>query len=128
MQIEYQKTQDMGNWILLKEALDKRIPMQSDTIRLIGMDKAVGMEYAIGTELFRIGSDENLSDAVLEDGDEVGAVHAVIGWNDISFYVMSLDHNSGTWLNDTKLTPNTEIPIGAGNVIRIAGYSFLIEA
>lgn len=126
-QIEYQKTQDMGNWNLLKETLDKRIPMQSETIRLIGMDKAVGMEFSIGTELFRIGSDENLSDVVLED-EGVGAVHAVIGWNDISFYVMALEHESGTWLNDTKLTPNTEIPIGAGNVIRIAGYSFLIEA
>ena len=127
-QIEYQKTQEMGNWNHLKEALDKRIPMQSDTILLIGMDQADGMQFKIGTKLFRIGSDEKLADAVLDPAEGIEAVHAVIGWNDISFYVMALESSIGTWLNDTKLAANTEVPIGAGNVIRIAGYSFLIEA
>ena len=127
-QIEYQKTQDMGNWGLLKEALDKRVPMQSDTIRLIGIDRASGMDFTVGTELFRIGSDENLSDAVLDAADGINAVHTVIGWNEISFYVMALESESGTWLNDTRLTPNTEVPIGAGSVIRVGDYSFLIDS
>ncbi|MBR2188928.1 MAG: FHA domain-containing protein [Eubacterium sp.] len=126
-QVEFQKEQAMGDWSLLKNALDKRIPEQSDRLVLRGQGDLEAVRFEIGQETFRIGSDHERVRVFIDDADQIDPVHAVIGWNDISFYVMDLGSRNGTYVNDTQIAPNTQVPIGSGSILRLAGYAFEIE-
>ena len=54
-------------------------------------------------------------------------VHAFVGWNDISFYLMDLDSANGTFVNDQKIAPMSQVPIGKGSVLRFADCTFNVE-
>ena len=55
------------------------------------------------------------------------AVHAEIGWNDISFYVKDLGSEYGTFVNDTRIAPDTPVPIGKGSIVRFGNFAFRVE-
>ena len=126
-QINFQKEQAPGDWELLKEALDKREAVQNETITLRGTGKNEGRVFTAGHEDFLVGSDGDKAALVLDAADSVEPEHAMIGWNEISFYVIDFNTQSGTFVNDTRISPRTQIPIGPGSVIRFGDTAFVVE-
>lgn len=126
-QIDYQKEQSFGDWNALSEALEKRAPEEDERIVLRSINTPEPLTFRIGHEIFRIGSDEENADGVIKGVATVSPVHAEIGWNDINFYVKDLDSVNGTFVNDQRIAPQSEVPIGTGTVLRIADCTFSVE-
>lgn len=126
-QIEYQMDRQMGDFASLKETLDKRIPVEDSSIILRSQDAEQEIVFEITHEIFRIGNDPEAADGVVSQEEGVGPVHAEIGWNDISFYVKDLGSEAGTYVNDTRIVPDTQVPIGKGSIIRFGNVAFRVE-
>jgi hypothetical protein len=125
-QINYQKDKNFADWTQLKGALDKREPEEDDLLVLKSVNTPEPIVFQIGHETFPIGSDPEQVKGTIQ-ADKISPLHATIGWNDISFYIMDHESEEGTFLNDTKITPGTQVPIGKGSVIRFADLTFNIE-
>lgn len=126
-QIEYQMNQSLGDFHALRETLNKRVPTEDDSIVLRGVNTEGKTIFEIGHEIFRIGTDPAGADGIVTGEDSVDAVHAEIGWNDINFYVIDLDSAAGTFVNDTRIAPGTQVPIGKGSIIRLGDVVFSVE-
>ena len=126
-QIEFQKEREFGDWDSLQGALEKRMPEEDEMILLKGVNTPETQSFRIGHEKYRIGTDGEQADGVISGVNTVSPVHAVVGWNDISFYVMDLDSANGTFVNDQKIAPMSQVPIGKGSVLRFADCTFNVE-
>ena len=126
-QIEFQMEKDFGNWQSLREALMRRTPTEDESITLKSVNTQEDLTFQIGHEEFKIGSDREQADGWIPDAGQVSPLHAVIGWNDICFFVMDLGSAGGTFLNGQKIAPMTQIPIGKGSILKFAGCTFRIE-
>lgn len=128
-QIAYQKQQNFGDWKSLSTALEQRSPAELDneSLTLKSINTPHPLTFIIRQEKFRIGTDPGEADGLITDVDTVSPVHAIIGWNGINYYVSDMNSENGTYINDQKIAPNTEIPIGEGTVIRFADYTFNVE-
>ena len=126
-QIEFQQNKSFGNWDDFKDALMRKAPAESETITLKGINTSVPLEFTIGHEVFRIGSDPEQVEGCIPSSASVSPVHALIGWNDVSFYVQDLNSREGTYLNDVRLTPSTSVPFGKGSVLKFAECTFSVE-
>jgi hypothetical protein len=125
-QMEFQKERQFGDWTGLQEALDRRPPREDEEIVLKSVNTPTPQSFHIGHEAFRIGTDET-ADGIIEGVTTVSPLHAEIGWNDINFYVMDLESANGTYLNDQKLPPMAQTPVGKGSVLRFADCTFNVE-
>ncbi len=126
-QIEFQQGKSFGNWEELKDALRRKAPAEAETITLKGINTAVPLEFTIGHELFRIGSDPEQVEGCIPSSASVSPVHAQIGWNEVSFFVQDLNSREGTFLNDVRLTPQMSVPFGKGSVLKFAECTFSVE-
>ncbi|MGI6118895.1 MAG: FHA domain-containing protein [Bilifractor sp.] len=126
-QIEYQQDQKLGDWDQLRHTLDKRVATEDDKITMKAEVNGEELRFDIGHEIFHIGKDPSLSDGVIRDVEGIAPVHAEVGWNDISFYVIDLSSETGTFVNDVRIVPETQVPIGKGTVIRLGSLSFSVE-
>lgn len=127
-QIEFQKERQFGDWESLTEALGRRVPEEDETIILKSVNTPEVTTFRIGHDVpVRIGSDPELADGLISGTETVSPLHAVIGWNDISFYVLDKDSANGTFVNNQQIVPNTEVPIGKGTVLRFADCTFSVE-
>ncbi|RHV90097.1 FHA domain-containing protein [Lachnospiraceae bacterium OF09-33XD] len=103
------------------------MPEEDEMILLKGVNTPEPQSFRIGHEKYRIGTDGEQADGVISGVNTVSPVHAVVGWNDISFYVMDLDSANGTFVNDQKIAPMSQVPIGKGSVLRFADCTFNVE-
>ncbi|MGN0363822.1 MAG: FHA domain-containing protein [Bilifractor sp.] len=128
-QISYQKQKNFGDWNSLSTALEQRSPAEIDnnTLTLKSINTPRPLIFVIRQEKFRIGTDPGEADGLITDVDTVSPVHAIIGWNGINYYVSDQNSENGTYINDQRIAPNTEIPIGEGTVIRFADCTFNVE-
>jgi hypothetical protein len=128
-QIDYQKERAFGDWESLLPALDQRSGRDEDDASLIlkSINTPAPVTFEIGHRKFRIGTDPVEVDGLITGVDTVSPVHALIGWNEINYYVSDLDSENGTFVNDQRIAPNTEVPIGEGTVLRFADYTFSVE-
>ncbi|MDO4621814.1 MAG: FHA domain-containing protein [Eubacteriales bacterium] len=128
-QIEYQKEKAFGDWNSLIGTLNRRVPVNSDdaniTLRSINLPQPIVFE--IGHAEFRIGSDPGEADGIIEDTEKINPIQAVIGWNDISYYISDMDSETGTFVNNQRIAPRMEVPIGEGTVLRFGEYTFNVE-
>ena len=109
--------------------MNQRSPAELDneSLTLKSINTPHPLTFIIRQEKFRIGTDPGEADGLITDVDTVSPVHAIIGWNGINYYVSDMNSENGTFINDQKIAPNTEIPIGEGTVIRFADYTFNVE-
>ena len=126
-QIEFQKEREFGNWDSLKDALERRMPEEDEEIILKGVNTPGALTFQVGHEEYRIGSDGEQSDGVISGVNTVSPLHAIVGWNEINFYVMDMDSANGTFVNDQRIAPKTQVPIGKGSVLRFADCTFNVE-
>lgn len=126
-QIEFQKERDFGNWQGLKDALARRTPQEDETVTLKSVNTSQVLKFQIGHREFKIGSDREQADGWIPGTNTVSPLHAVVGWNDICFYVMDLGSANGTFLNGQRIAPMAQIPIGKGSVLKFAGCTFSVE-
>ena len=126
-QIEFQKERDFGNWDSLQEALERRMPEEDEMILLKSVNTPEPQSFRIGHEKFLIGTDDEQVDGRIAGVNTVSPVHAVVGWNDISFYVMDMNSANGTFINDQKIAPMSQVHIGKGSVLRFADCTFNVE-
>ena len=126
-QIEFQKEREFGKWESLKDALERRMPEEDEDIILKSVNTPDALAFQVGHEEYRIGSDAGQADGVISGVNTVSPLHAVVGWNEISFYVMDMDSTNGTFVNDQRIAPRTQVPIGKGSVLRFADCTFNVE-
>ncbi|MEE0955617.1 MAG: FHA domain-containing protein [Eubacterium sp.] len=126
-QIEYRMEHSFGDWKQLSEALTRRRPEIDDTILLKSINTAHPQQFRIGDQQFVVGADPEQANGVIQDSDQVAPVHAIIGWNGINFYVYDLGSQGGTYVNDTRIAQNTEVPIGQGTVLKFGDCTFAVE-
>ena len=125
-QIVYQKEKAFGNWNMLMNALDRRAPEEDEVLVLKSINTPEVLTFRVHHEDFRIGTDPE-AEGLIKGVDTISPLHAMIGWNEISFFVKDLGSTGGTFVNDTRLTPNMEVPIGQGTVLRFADCTFNVE-
>ena len=126
-QMEAAKKRSFGDWTGLKDALSSRAAEESDVITLRSINTSEQFVFEIGHEEFYIGADPEKCKGCILGAISVSPVHALIGWNDISFYIQDLGSREGTYLNDIKLTPQIQVPFGKGSIIKFAECTFNVE-
>lgn len=126
-QIEYRMEHNFGDWDQLAEALTRRRPEIDETILLKSVNTAHPQQFRVGDQQFVIGSDPDQANGVIMDSDQIAPVHVIIGWNGINFYVYDLGSEWGTYVNDTRIAANTEVPIGQGTVLKLGDCTFAVE-
>lgn len=128
-QINYQKQKNFGNWEVLRSTLDLREGTgdETDLITIRSINTPEPVIFSVGRDRFTVGSDPDIADGVVPGGGSVEAEHAVIGWNGINHFVMDMGSSAGTYVNDQKIVPDTEVPVGEGTVLRFGEYTFNVE-
>ncbi len=128
-QIEYQKEKAFGDWNGLITTLGLREHDDSDgsSIVLKSINTPEPLTFYVRRENFKIGTDPGEADGFIKGVETVDPVHAVIGWNEINYYVTDMNSENGTYVNDQRIAPGTEVPIGEGTVLRFADYTFNVE-
>lgn len=128
-QIDYQKSKNFGDWRGLMDTLNLReMNGESESqITLRGINTPDPCVFTVRQDTFRIGSDPGEADGRINDTDRIDPVQAIIGWNGINYYVVDTGSENGTFVNDQRITPHMEIPIGEGTVLRFADYTFNVE-
>lgn len=124
-QIEAQRKKDTENWDELKDAIDREEPSDAEALTLRSINAPDPVEFIVEHADFIIGSDETV-DGYL-DLPGISAEHALIGWNEISFYVRDLCSESGTYLNDVQIQPEIDVPLGSGSILKFGDYTFNVE-
>lgn len=126
-QILHQQEKNFENWDMLENALDRRSPEEDEMLVLKSINTPDVLTFRIGHELFRIGSDPAEADGLILGLEAISPLHAEIGWNEISFYIRDLNSENGTFVNNQRIAPGMEVPIGEGTVLRFAEYTFNVE-
>lgn len=127
-QIEFQKEREFGNWENLKNALVRRVPQEDETLLLKSVNTTEPLAFQIRHDQeFKIGADAEQADGWIPGSSAVSALHAVLGWNGVCFFVMDLGSRGGTYLNDQRIAPMTQIPIGKGSILKFAECTFMVE-
>lgn len=125
--VEMQQEKAEGDWQNLIEILSRNELPEDGFLMLKSVNTSEPVTFIIKKELFRIGSDPFQADGFIPGSSGVSPLHAVIGWNDINYYVQDLGSTGGTCVNDVRISPNVQIPVGRGNVIRFADCTFSVE-
>ena len=126
-QIRYQKEKGFGDWASLAEALQRRTPEEYEVLLLRSVNTPRELLFRVAHESFVIGSETGEADGLILGMEGIAPCHAEIGWNEISYYVKDLGSTSGTYVNDQKIAPEVEVPIGMGTVLRFADCTFTVE-
>lgn len=124
-QIEAQRKKDTENWDELKDAIDREEPKDVEKLVLRSINAPDPVEFTIEHADFIIGSDETVDGYLALPG--IDPEHALVGWNEISFYVRDLGSETGTYLNDVQIQPEIDIPLGSGSILKFGDYTFNVE-
>ncbi len=125
--IEYEKVNNPGNWTSILAILDDPYAETNNLIYLKGINTPGEVVFQIGQEDFTIGSDKTQADGTIDAADQISPVHARILWDENGFYVMDMDSAEGTYVNDQRIDPMTQVKIGLGSVLRFGEYTFSVE-
>ena len=126
-QMEAARNKSFGDWHSLKDALSSRFATEDDMLTLRSVNTSEPFTFKIGHEEFHIGADPERCEGCILGAISVSPVHALIGWNDISYYLMDLGSREGTYLNDIRILPHTQVPFGKGSIIKFAECTFTVE-
>lgn len=126
-QIGYQKEKSFGDWTSLAKALRRRTPEEYEVLVLRSVNTPRPLTFRIGHDSFLIGSETGEADGLILGVDGIEGRHAVIGWNGICYCVRDLGSGKGTFVNDQRIVPGAEVPIGQGTVLRFADCTFTAE-
>ncbi len=125
--VDLQQGRAEGDWQDLISVISAPELEEDECLVLKSVNTKEPVTFVIKKELFRIGSDPGQTDGCITGSTEVSPLHAVIGWNDINYYVQDLGSFHGTCLNDLKISPQVQVPIGKGSVLRFADCTFSVE-
>lgn len=126
-QIRHQKEKAFGDWADLQEALRRHTPEEYEALVLRSVNTPRALTFRIDHDVFLIGSETGEADGLILGVEDIEPQHAEIGWNDICYYVKDLGSRAGTFVNDQKIVPGAEVPIGQGTVLRFADCTFTVE-
>jgi len=126
-QMENARNRSFGDWHSLKDALSTRMAVEEELLTLRSVNTPEPFVLRIRHEEFRIGADPEKCEGCILGAISVSPVHALIGWNDISYYLMDLGSREGTYLNDIRIIPHTQVPFGKGSIIKFAECTFTVE-
>ncbi len=124
-QIEAQREKEASDWGALAEAIERREPDDEEGLLIRGINTPEPVSFHIGHEEFVLGSEDGV-DGYL-NYPSISASHALVGWNDISFYIQDLESENGTYLNDVQLPENSPTPFGRGSILKLGDYTFNVE-
>lgn len=125
--IEYEKANNPGDWSSVMGIMDDPYAETNNMIYLKGINTPGEVVFQVGQQEFLIGSDKNQVDGFIDAADVISPVHARISWDENGFYVTDMDSLGGTYVNDQKIEPMTNVKVRFGNVLRFADYTFSVE-
>lgn len=126
-QMDAAAKKSFGDWLGLRDALASRAAVEEEMITLRSVNTPEPFIFRIGHEDFYIGTDPEKCKGCILGAVSVSPVHAIVGWNDISYYIKDLNSREGTYLNDIKIAPQTQVPFGKGSIIKFAECTFTVE-
>jgi len=121
------KNRSFGDWIALKDTITSKAAVEEEKITLRSVNTPEPFTFEIGHHEFYIGTDPEKCEGCILGAVSVSPVHALIGWNDISYYIQDLNSREGTYLNDIRLMPQNQVPFGKGSIIKFAECTFTVE-
>ena len=89
--------------------------------------QVTGEKIELGKPSFVLGKNPEKSDYAVADNTNISRVHAVITTRNGRYYVMDQNSTNGTFINDQKIAPMSQVPIGKGSVLRFADCTFNVE-
>lgn len=126
--VVFQEVKSFGNWDEVLETMNRNI-LQDDSMIILQTKNENGevFSYTISDEEVMIGSDPGKCQIPVEKQDDDNKkTEAKIGWNGINFYIYDFETESGTFVNNTRIASEVQVPIGRGSSLRIGGTEFLI--
>lgn len=124
-QIEAQRDSGVEDWDALISSIDRQDVDEEETLTIRSINAPEPITFTVEHSDFIIGSDETVDGFINLPG--ISPEHALIGWNEISFFVRDLDSEQGTYLNDVQLQRDIDAPVGKGSVLKFADYTFNVE-
>ena len=83
-----------------------------------------GENIVIGSAVFKIGKDRNKVDYCIFDNSAISRVHTKIMRKEEAYYIVDLHATNGTFLNNIQISPEYEMKLNNGDVIRLADEEF----
>lgn len=100
--------------IIKKHSIEKPYLKEKDGEEIVEIDK----------KSLLIGRMENFVDYVI-NSNAVGKIHAEIFNEGEDFYVMDCNSRNGTFLNSSRITPNTKNKVSNNDILRFANKEFI---
>ncbi len=83
-----------------------------------------GEKIYINKNIFRVGRDRNRVDYAISDNTAISRSHIAIVSRNGEYFVIDNNTANHTYVNETMIPANVEMPIREGDVIRLANESF----
>lgn len=97
------------------------------TIVFVGVKTKEPVELVIDKAEYLLGKNSEAVDGALAFNGAISRVHCKIVCEDGQNQLIDLDSANGTFVNGTKLTPNTPVAIDVGDTIQLANSNFTIK-
>src|SRR5688572_7643975 len=85
------------------------------------------VELTARTSGLTIGRHEQCDICLPADAEKVSRMHARFVFDGARWHVADLGSRWGTFVNGIKLTPNTDVPLNDGDLIRITPWTFTLS-
>lgn len=96
-------------------------------IKLVGLNTPIDFQAAVSKQEFLIGKRADSVDACINFNTAISRVHCKIITSNNEHYIVDLGSANGTYVNGYKLNINQQMPIKAGDIIKLANSEFVIK-
>ena len=106
-----------------------RIIQKNKKMKLIAVNSPFPLEIAIDKDNFIIGRNESVVDGFVPFSKMIGRQHCKICYKNNEYFVVDLNSQNGTYLNQRKnrLPANQLCSLSNGDILRLAKFSFRVE-
>lgn len=96
-------------------------------MRLVALNAPANVTIEITKDHFVIGKNAAAVDGVLSFNQAISRMHCRIDKASDGYTITDLQSANGTFVNKTRLLPNQPVPIGDGDVIKLANSKFQVQ-
>lgn len=87
-----------------------------------------GEQIQVNRPEFLLGKERRRVDYCVSDNNSVSRVHAKLFNNGGQLFIMDMNATNGTFVNGTKLSPNQEVRLSAGDKFKLADEEFIVRS
>lgn len=98
-----------------------------EVLMLESTDPSRQFSLTVNKDEFFIGRSAEKSDGVISYNNAIGRRHCKILHRDGRYAIVDLESSNGTYVNGTRIAPNTIVPVNNGDKIRLANSDFVVK-